>query len=135
MSDFLTRNCSNHMSAYSLVFIHGLDGHPFETWTDSQNHVFWPRDLMPSVLPGTRVLTYGYNEDTRGNRLTSNLRDSARSLMHRLMAIRQQGPSTKPIVFVSHCLGGLIVKQSLVFAHNEPEFEALATATRGLVRH
>lgn len=52
------------MLEYSIVFVHGLNGHPKETWT-SKNGVFWPVDLLPPFLEGLRVriLTYGYNAD------------------------------------------------------------------------
>ena len=30
------------------------------------NTVFWPADLLPSVIPDARILTYGYNADIIG---------------------------------------------------------------------
>jgi hypothetical protein len=42
-----------------IVFIHGLRGDPIQTW--SQGDVCWPRDLLPSTLPNTRIMSWGYD--------------------------------------------------------------------------
>ncbi|KAK0709354.1 hypothetical protein B0T26DRAFT_623891, partial [Lasiosphaeria miniovina] len=45
-----------------IIDIHGLNGHPFNTWTH-ENGTLWLRDLLPGHLPGCRVYTYGYPSD------------------------------------------------------------------------
>ena len=77
----------------SLVFVHGLGGHPENTWTyeaegksskrlkslfvssrssktsggeaadQKSTSTFWPRDLLAEQLPNVRLLTYGYDAD------------------------------------------------------------------------
>ena len=54
----------------SIIAIHGLDGHREETWTTDEE-VLWLRDLLPSDLPNARVLTYGYDADTRSGECVS----------------------------------------------------------------
>ena len=44
----------------SLVAIHGLNGDPVNTWTHKTG-VMWLNDILPEVLPRTRIMTYGYN--------------------------------------------------------------------------
>lgn len=45
-----------------IVFVHGLNGHPYYSWT-SQSGCFWPVDVVHKVLEPLRprILTYGYN--------------------------------------------------------------------------
>ena len=46
-----------------VVFVHGLNGHPYNTWATTKPSTFWPADLLPSALEEQkcRVLTYGYD--------------------------------------------------------------------------
>lgn len=46
-----------------IVFVHGLNGHPHDSWTSRSSGCFWPVDLLPDVLAPIRprILTYGYN--------------------------------------------------------------------------
>ncbi|KAJ5239506.1 hypothetical protein N7468_004125, partial [Penicillium chermesinum] len=43
-----------------IVFVHGLNGNPKDSWT-SKSGCFWPADLLPEVLGSARILSYGYN--------------------------------------------------------------------------
>lgn len=46
-----------------IVYVHGLNGHPHDSWTSKSTNCFWPVDLLPDVLAPLRprILTYGYN--------------------------------------------------------------------------
>ncbi|CRK26254.1 hypothetical protein BN1708_014435, partial [Verticillium longisporum] len=80
-----------------------------------KNNVCWPRDLLPTILPDARVLTYGY--DTRishpfgPQRSQSGVYAIARDFLFELEGRRQ--PPGRPIIFVVHSLGGIVVKQLL----------------------
>ena len=54
--------------------MHGLFGHPVNTWTSEQSKartpLFWPQKLLPSVVPQSRIYTWGYDVDI--NHLFSN---------------------------------------------------------------
>jgi len=70
------------MSSYSIVAVHGLNGHREKTWT-ADNGVHWLRDLLPEDLPNARVLCWGYDANTHSNSRVScqYLYDHAKSLV------------------------------------------------------
>ncbi|EEY21230.1 pfs [Verticillium alfalfae VaMs.102] len=80
-----------------------------------ENNVYWPRDLLPAIIPDARVLTYGY--DTRishpfgPQRSQSGVYAIARDFLCELEG-RRQSPG-RPIIFVVHSLGGIVVKELL----------------------
>ncbi|KAL8792151.1 MAG: hypothetical protein Q9195_005247 [Heterodermia aff. obscurata] len=81
-----------------------------------QTSIYWPEDLVPSTVPEARVLTYGYDTHIRhklgppGSRNT--VYDIAWDFLVALEAERREEPS-RPIIFVVHSLGGIVVKEVL----------------------
>lgn len=49
--------------AVDIVFVHGLNGHPYNSWATPDKSLFWPADLLPDVLgpKRVRILSYGYD--------------------------------------------------------------------------
>ncbi|KAI9748141.1 MAG: hypothetical protein M4579_007306, partial [Chaenotheca gracillima] len=117
----LNKDVSSPASTYQVdvVAVHGLGGGAFKTWTDEKGNI-WLRDLLIEDLPGARIFTYGYNSAFLFSRETSTLREYARALLE---AIRSERTSpeerTRPLVFVCHSMGGIVVKQALIIARNE----------------
>lgn len=48
-----------------VVFVHGLNGDPHNTWTSEKSNTFWPAQLLPPILEEerARILVYGYDAD------------------------------------------------------------------------
>jgi hypothetical protein len=78
-------------SSHSIVAIHGLDGHREDSWT-AENGVLWLRDLLVDEVPPARILTYGYDANTRGKeQLTSQtLYDHAETFVAKLVLFRNK---------------------------------------------
>lgn len=77
----------------------------------------WLRDALHYDLtsedddrPMARVMIYGYESILAGSQNTQNIEDLATSLVTSLRSLVTSGTS-RPIIFVAHSLGGLIVKQ------------------------
>ena len=74
---------------YSIVAVHGLNGHREKTWT--VNGVNWLRDLLPADIPNARILSWGYDASTHGTSPISAqyLYDHARTLVSDLCLKRR----------------------------------------------
>lgn len=157
----LTEVFSTPDPTVDIVFVHGLNGHPFKTWT-ADNGVFWPRDLLPSHLHDQRfrVLTYGY--DARVSAFTDgvgkdHIHHHAENLAARLYTNRSVSPcrtagpdvcklmlcqsskaTERPIIFVVHSLGGLVTKQCLIYSRsidhpNSEHLRSIYVSTYGIL--
>ncbi|KAI1091610.1 hypothetical protein F5B19DRAFT_457662 [Rostrohypoxylon terebratum] len=105
-----------------IVAVHGLSGDSEETWTDDKTNKLWLRDFLPSQFPGVpiRVWSFGYDASVFGKAVI-DIEDVATSLVAGLDGERQGTHSTKPIIFVAHSLGGIIVKKALILANERSD--------------
>ena len=104
----MTENNVTDCCKFSIVAIHGLDGHPEWSWT-AENGTFWFRDLLPNKIPHARILTYGYDANTRGQQqfASGSTYDLARGLLSSLATQRQAtgvSPNTSHRQYISHNL-------------------------------
>ncbi|RYO98636.1 hypothetical protein DL766_001064 [Monosporascus sp. MC13-8B] len=77
-----------------------------------------------------RIMTYGYESTVAGSQSIRNLEDLATSFQTSLRSLAA-GPTSRPVIFVAHSLGGLIVKQT---AKSEDEDDKkLMQAVYGIV--
>ena len=74
--------CPNVYS--SIVAVHGLCGDPFETWTEEISGKLWLRDFLPSQVPNTRIMSYGYDSSATFSKSEIELGDAAADLLNRL---------------------------------------------------
>lgn len=125
--------CSNADRAGDVVFVHGLDGNAYSTWhrRGEPDH-FWPAWLGED-LPEVGVWSLEYEASSmiwRGQ--TMPLADRATNILA-LLEVYDIG--RLPLVFVTHSLGGLLVKQMLRHAADfgVVEWQLIAAQTRGIV--
>ncbi|KAH8731953.1 Alpha/Beta hydrolase protein [Phaeosphaeriaceae sp. PMI808] len=108
-----------------IVFVHGLTGNRESTWTDKPTNVFWPRDLLAKDLPKARIITFGYDADIiRGLSVAGNgtLRDHGKALAEDLgMRRKRTDTNFRPLIFVAHSLGGLVVEQALLVSRGSAQ--------------
>ena len=85
------RELSLTLDRDSYVFLHGLNGHPKNSWTSSEaNGFFWPEQIVTD-LPGCRVFTFGYNAAFERAPVdnTTTINAIAQTLVSRLIDKRQ----------------------------------------------
>lgn len=103
-----------------MVAVHGLNGDAFETWTTKDTGKFWLRDvdLLPSNLERARILTFSYNATTTalfGKTSSDRILQHAHTLVAELVADRElEDAVERPIIFICHSLGGIVVKRVIL---------------------
>ncbi|KAI9799656.1 MAG: hypothetical protein M1833_003972 [Piccolia ochrophora] len=118
-----------------LVFVHGLNPfgnrtHAWDTWRHADGP-FWPTDFLPDDIPHARVMLYGYNSNVAFDVSEARIKHHAEELLNRLDDKREE--STCRIVFIAHSLGGLVVKQALLNARDNPVFDSILRSTYGFM--
>lgn len=114
-----------------VVFLHGLDGNLRTTW-QADNGLSFP-EMLAEDLPRFAIWSVGYDVSPsawKGN--TMPLVDRATNILAMLEA---NGFGKRPIIFITHSLGGLVVKQMLRHAvgYGKPAWNAIAQKTKGVV--
>jgi len=125
-----------------IVAIHGLDGDRESSWK-AKNNKMWLKDhdMLPARIKNARILTYGYDVATWGTELHSDLtlHDHAESLITKLVSYRElTRTSDRPIIFIAHSMGGIVLKFALILAnqtHEKHHFHhrSLADNTKGIL--
>jgi pimeloyl-ACP methyl ester carboxylesterase len=123
-----------------VVFVHGLRGDKIKTW--SKGDVCWPRDYLKDEIETARIITWGYDSSVI-NPVRSAAQESifshSENLLSDLARLRKRVPSERPVIFVAHSLGGLVVKEALIrsseYHHNKQNARlgAIGQATKGIV--
>ncbi|KAK4455149.1 hypothetical protein QBC34DRAFT_108469 [Podospora aff. communis PSN243] len=86
--------------------------------------VFWPADLLPVVCPRARVLVYGYDTKVTNYMTSSTNKNSIYSHSKDLLyALSRDISPGRPLVFVAHSLGGIVVKEMLSRSSSSPRGE------------
>ncbi|KAK0714746.1 hypothetical protein B0H67DRAFT_553402 [Lasiosphaeris hirsuta] len=105
-----------------LVFVHGLREHGLKAWTDAKTGVLWMRDLFPHSQYKARCLVYEYDAErllAPGGLATESIYDEAVGLINHLNADRELlDAQARPIIFICHEFGGLLVKRALAYSHS-----------------
>lgn len=101
--------CGHADALVDVLFVHGLTGTALETW--SVDGDYWPKWLCKD-LPGLGIYAIGYPAGLfeKWAKKEMNLHERAGNILEHLAGY---GFGERPIVLISHSLGGILVKEIL----------------------
>lgn len=124
----------------------GEEEHAWNTWTKPQgpNGRLWLRDDLKERAPAARVFLYQYNSRLlwggdkanfvlKAEELLEAIRGERKKVCRRCASSKTpaneiQTPERR-IIFIGHSLGGLLIEQALINAHNNKRYEPIKKAT------
>ncbi|EJP62285.1 nacht and ankyrin domain containing protein [Beauveria bassiana ARSEF 2860] len=124
-----------------IIALSGLGGHAFGSFKERGGSHMWLRDSLPKHItdkatstPMARVIIYGYPSKVAYSTNVQQIPDITTSFITSLLPLAHSRPA-KPIIFIGHSLGGIIVKQALVklaTEKNSKNHESLLCASRAV---
>ncbi|XP_039915237.1 protein SERAC1 isoform X2 [Hirundo rustica] len=135
-----------------ILFVHGLLGAAFKTWRqqDIDRHLdkkasereedysqCWPKTWLASDCPSLRIISVEYDTHLSDWKAKCPVEAHRKSIAFRsselLDKLKAAGIGDRPLVWVSHSMGGLLVKRMLVDASKNPEMDKIVNNTRGII--
>ncbi|KAF2455214.1 hypothetical protein BDY21DRAFT_324439 [Lineolata rhizophorae] len=96
-----------------LLAISGLGGHAFGSFKERGGPHMWLRDSLLAGLEGSRVLLYGYDARVHASQSFQDL-EALGSALKECVHFLAQSSGHKPLGFIAHSLGGLVVKEAII---------------------
>ncbi|KAH8892136.1 hypothetical protein GQ53DRAFT_806091 [Thozetella sp. PMI_491] len=122
--------------ACDCIAVSGLGSHPLGSWQPrgDDKSFMWVRDVLPVSFPDTRFILYGYDTTLRNSRSVQSVVDLAQAFIGALEADGWASPSAKPLLFLAHSLGGVLLKQLFVsLANGDERANFMLSIIRGAV--
>ncbi|KAF2176608.1 hypothetical protein K469DRAFT_812982 [Zopfia rhizophila CBS 207.26] len=119
-----------------VIAVPSLGSHAIGSWKSPSSNDLWLRDYLPDDLPNIRVLLYGYDTSLLDNESKDSIEDLGSRFLESIKAFRADTTNHRPIIFIGHSLGGLLIKEALVRARkksDDPQNLALCKACYGLL--
>ncbi|PMB63677.1 Protein SERAC1 [Beauveria bassiana] len=122
-----------------IVFVHGFGGSPYKTWAWDQDNQdsFWPAWLPDCdlALATFRISTFSYNAKLKGSATSLGIVDIAQGLLFELSAAfdGQSQSRSRPIIFIAHSLGGLVVKKAYTLGKHDEQYKGVTQRICGMI--
>ncbi|KAF8542128.1 hypothetical protein BDD12DRAFT_428180 [Trichophaea hybrida] len=131
-NDLTPLNRAESIILADVVAVTGLAGHAFGSWRNRNTYKMWLKDFLPEDVLGFRIMTYGYNSNLVNDTVDDEFLDYRRRFIHTLQNARR-GAEKRPIIFVGHSMGGILILQALLQCNNGRQYKHLFAATRAIL--
>ncbi|KAK1506349.1 hypothetical protein CTAM01_03684 [Colletotrichum tamarilloi] len=88
-----------------------------EAWTSGGK--MWLKDFLPSKMPQARIMMYGYDAIPAFRKSREGIQEWV-------------AEPDRPLIFVCHSLGGIVVKRAMTEARQNERYKAIYDATYGM---
>ncbi|KAG7508591.1 SERAC1 [Solea senegalensis] len=135
-----------------VLFIHGILGAAFKTWRQKDRNTLdeekesgswddytecWPKSWLAADCPNLRILSVEYDSHLSDWVAKCPAENQRKSLAYRsqelLKKLKLAGVGERPVVWVAHSMGGLLVKKMLLDASEDPDMQGLLKNTKGIM--
>ncbi|KAH6656268.1 hypothetical protein BKA67DRAFT_551404 [Truncatella angustata] len=116
------------------------------TWSLNRDlNYFWPLQFLPQEadIRDTRILSFGYNADFRpgSGKTKASILDFSKDLLYDLKFAQDESGAEicdlkmgeKPIIFVVHSMGGLLIKEAYLQGQNDPTYQDIVKAITSII--
>ncbi|KAM6915699.1 protein SERAC1 [Xenentodon cancila] len=143
---------SNQPVKADVLFIHGILGAAFKTWRQKDRSTSevereaeskedytecWPKSWLAADCPNLRVMSVEYDSHLSDWMAKCPVENQRKSLAYRskelLKKLKLAGIGERPVVWVAHSMGGLLVKKMLLDASQDPDMQGLLKNTKGIL--
>ncbi|KAF7546004.1 hypothetical protein G7Z17_g8749 [Cylindrodendrum hubeiense] len=117
-----------------LVFVHGLGGNLRTTWKVEGTTEPWftKPEFLGRLENSVRALSFGYNANRFGDVANTRIIHHANDLLRNLVLKRLDNPN-RPIIFIAHSLGGLVVKRAILLCATNNDWSAIKNSTKSII--
>ncbi|KAI1178130.1 P-loop containing nucleoside triphosphate hydrolase protein [Nemania sp. FL0916] len=133
--------CQQSLKLCSILAIHGIGADPDNTWTgrgpnDEKINWLTHPGMLPKAVPTARIMRFGYESGWYGtakdNPKKTYVFDVAEMLLSQLELYRRD--NIRPIIFLAHSYGGLVLMQALRRSFDNPDrWSNIFRHTAGLI--
>ena len=107
----------------------GIVNEDIQQRTSSRLEVFWPLNLLPRRFPDFRIFPWGYDVDIDhafSGTSTATVYQHAANLLTDLSDVRTSSEAElRPLFFVAHSLGGIVVKDVSIPSCRSPSSNSI----------
>ncbi|KAH0551761.1 hypothetical protein GP486_007020 [Trichoglossum hirsutum] len=133
-----------------ICAVSGLGGHAYGSFKERSGPYMWLVDSLPWELKSARIMTFGFDTKLPDSQSTQDIKDLASFLFKHLEPITeremsletsgtvpslpdtQKGRVRLPLIFIAHSLGGLVVKEAMLYAKDKGHTRFLESIHGGL---